>query len=64
MLVGEDQILAAVFTIRDTLGLLVEPSAAVGVAAATAGAFEGSRLGTIITGANLSPDLLTRLTGQ
>jgi len=63
VLVTEDQILAAVFVIRDTLGLLVEPSAAVGVAAAMTGAFEGSRLGTILTGANLPADLQSRLTG-
>jgi threonine dehydratase len=62
VLVSEDQILAAVFAIRDTLGLLVEPSAAVGVAAALTGSFGGSRVGTILTGANLSADLLARLT--
>jgi threonine dehydratase len=63
VLVSEQQIMAAVLAIRDTLGLLVEPSAAVGVAAATTSAFEGPRLGTIVTGANLSPALLARLTG-
>jgi threonine dehydratase len=61
VLVSEDQILAAVFVIRDALGLLVEPSAAVGVAAAMTGSFAGTRVGTILTGANLSADLLTRL---
>jgi threonine dehydratase len=61
VLVSEDQILAAVFVIRDALGLLVEPSAAVGVAAAMTGSFAGTRVGTILTGANLSADLLTQL---
>ncbi len=63
VLVSEEQIMAAVLALRDTLGLLVEPSAAVGVAAAADGTFAGPRLGTVITGANLSADLLARLTG-
>jgi threonine dehydratase len=61
VLVGEDQLLAAMLTVRDTLGLLIEPSAAAGIAAAT-GQYPGQRVATIITGANLSADLLARLT--
>jgi threonine dehydratase len=63
VLVTEDEIMAAVFALRDTLGLLVEPSAAVGVAAAMTGNFAGQRLATIITGANLSAGLRATLTG-
>jgi threonine dehydratase len=62
VLVAEEQIMAAVLAIRDTLGLLVEPSAAVGVAAAMTRSLAGPRLGTIITGANLSAELHARLT--
>jgi threonine dehydratase len=63
LLVEEDWIAAAMREIRDLLGLLVEPSAAVGIAAALHHHFDGSRLATIITGANLSQDQLTQLTG-
>jgi threonine dehydratase len=63
VLVSEEQIMAAVLAIRDTLGLLVEPAAAVGVAAAMNRSFAGPRLATIITGANLSAELHARLTG-
>lgn len=61
VLVGEDQLLAAMLTVRDTLGLLIEPSAAAGLAAAT-GQYPGQRVATIITGANLSAGLLAQLT--
>jgi threonine dehydratase len=62
LLVEESWIAAALRAVRDTLGLLVEPSGAVGIAAALHYAFDGSRLATIITGANLSADLLAELT--
>jgi threonine dehydratase len=62
LLVEEAWIAGALRTMRDTLGLLVEPSGAVGIAAALNYAFEGSRLATIITGANLSAGLLAELT--
>ena len=60
-LVGEDELLAAMLAVRDTLGLLIEPSGAAGIAAAT-GQYPGQRVATIITGANLSAELLARLT--
>jgi threonine dehydratase len=62
LLVEEAWIGQAMRAIRDTLGLLVEPSAAVGIAAALHYAFDGPRLATIITGANLSAELLADLT--
>jgi threonine dehydratase len=62
LLVEEAWIAAALRTIRDTLGLLVEPSGAVGIAAAAHHGLDGSRLATIITGANLSAGLLAELT--
>jgi len=62
LLVQEAWIPESVRAIRDTLGLLVEPSAAVGIAAALHYSFDGSRLATIITGANLSAEQLAELT--
>jgi threonine dehydratase len=61
VLVGEDELLAAMLAVRDTLGLLIEPAGAAGIAAAT-GQYPGQRVATIITGANLSAELLARLT--
>ena len=63
MLVSEESIWRALEVVRDTLGLLVEPSGAVGIAAALEYSRNGSPLGTIITGRNLSAELFARLTG-
>jgi len=60
--VDDDQILAALRLVRDTVGLLLEPSAVVGVAAAIEHDYDG-RLATIVTGSNYAPDLLAQLTG-
>jgi threonine dehydratase len=62
--VEEDAILDAVRLVRDTVGLLVEPAAAVGVAAVmTHGAdrLPGDRLATILTGANITAALAASL---
>ncbi|MEP6469682.1 MAG: pyridoxal-phosphate dependent enzyme [Chloroflexota bacterium] len=54
--VSDDAILAAVRLIYETLGLVVEPSAAVGLAAlSTHTQFRGARVGTIMCGANVTP---------
>jgi threonine dehydratase len=63
-LVSEDSIWRAVEVVRDTVGLLVEPSGAAGIAAALEYGRHGSPLGTIITGGNLSAELLASLTGD
>jgi threonine dehydratase len=63
LLVSEDAIGAALRVVRDTLGLLVEPSGAVGVAAAMEHPGDGP-VATIVTGGNLSADLLAELTGR
>jgi threonine dehydratase len=63
VLVSEESIWRALEVVRDTLGLLVEPSGAVGIAAALEYGRNGSPLGTIITGGNLSAELFARLTG-
>lgn len=63
VLVSEESLRHAVYVVRDTLGLLVEPSGAAGVAAALQHRAEGAPVATIITGGNLSADLLADLTG-
>lgn len=54
VMVDDDQIVAAQRLVRDTAGLLLEPAAVVGVAAASSGDFDGL-LGTILTGSNYTP---------
>jgi threonine dehydratase len=64
VLVSEESIWRALEVVRDTLGLLVEPSGAVGIAAALEYGRHGSPLGTIITGGNFSAELFASLTGD
>lgn len=61
VLVTERQIEQAVWMIRDTLGLFVEPAGAVGVAAAVGQSDPEATRATILTGSNLSPDLFDAL---
>ncbi|MFI2435858.1 threonine/serine dehydratase [Streptomyces sp. NPDC018693] len=61
LLVDEEDILRALRTVRDTLGLILEPSAAVGIAAALRHDLPAGSLGTVLTGANFSPALLDEL---
>jgi len=63
LLVDDEQIGAALRLVRDTVGLVLEPSAVVGVAAAMAQPFAG-RIGTIVTGSNYPPELLAELTAS
>jgi threonine dehydratase len=52
--VDDGQIVAAMATIADTLGILVEPSGAVGIAALEAGPDRWSgRIGVILSGGNV-----------
>jgi threonine dehydratase len=60
LLVDDEQIRSALRLVRDAVGLLLEPSAVVGVAAAMAQRFAG-RLGTIVTGSNYPLELLAEL---
>lgn len=64
LLVTEEQISEALRVIRDTVGLLLEPGAVVGVAAALHHDLPGSSLATILTGGNLSADLRRELVGD
>jgi threonine dehydratase len=63
VLVEDDQIRESLRIVRDTLGLILEPAGALGVAAAAHPEFEGARLATIVTGSNFGPDLLAELIG-
>jgi threonine dehydratase len=65
VLVDEDTIREALRVIRDTTGLLLEPSAAVGIAALLSQPeLRTGKVGTILTGSNYSTDLLAALTGM
>ncbi|WP_407560071.1 threonine/serine dehydratase [Streptomyces sp. 184] len=61
VLVDDAQIREALRVVRDTVGLILEPSAALGVAAALHHRFAGGTLATIVTGSNFSPELLAEL---
>lgn len=47
--------------VRDTLGLFLEPSGAVGITAALRHDLGAASLGTVLTGGNFSPALLGEL---
>lgn len=59
--VDEAEIRESLALVRDTVGMLVEPSAVLGVAAARRIAPTSARLGTIVTGSNFSDTLLRAL---
>ncbi|WBB57690.1 pyridoxal-phosphate dependent enzyme [Streptomyces sp. WMMC500] len=61
VLVDDDQIREALRALRDTVGLILEPSAALGVAAALHHRFPPGTLATVVTGSNFSPELLAEL---
>ncbi|MFE7978139.1 threonine/serine dehydratase [Streptomyces shenzhenensis] len=61
LLVEEEDIRQALRLVRDTLGLILEPSGAVGIAAALRHDLGAASLATILTGGNFSPDLLREL---
>ncbi len=61
VLVSEQRINDAVWTIRDAMGLIVEPAGAVGVAAALGHPIDAPVQATILTGSNIGPDLFREL---
>ncbi|MCZ7428578.1 PLP-dependent lyase/thiolase [Micromonospora sp. WMMA1949] len=63
VLVDDAAILRATSLIAGTLGLLVEPTGAVGLAAVAAGAGPGRRVATVLTGGAPRPELLPALLG-
>ena len=62
MLVDDDALLDAMRMAAQTLGLLLEPSAAAGLAAIRAYDLPGARLATVLTGSNARPEHLRIVT--
>lgn len=63
VLVDDAQMIDAMRLSASTLGLLLEPAGAAGLAAIRAHALPGDQLATILTGSNVHPDLLARMFG-
>lgn len=64
VLVEEDGIREALRVVRDTLGLILEPAGALGIAAAMRYDRDpGATVATIVTGSNFSAELLAELVG-
>lgn len=61
LLVDDQSILRALELIRDTAGLILEPSAALGIAALMEHDIPAERAATVATGSNYSKELLRRL---
>jgi threonine dehydratase len=61
VLVDDDDLLQAMQLSAETLGLLLEPSGAAGLAAIRAHNLPGDRLATVLTGSNLRPEQLRGL---
>jgi threonine dehydratase len=62
--VGDEALIAAIRLLLEKAGLVAEPSGAAGVAALLehVARFRGASVGVIVTGSNLDPKLLRRLT--
>ena len=61
VLVDDDDLLQTMQLSAETLGLLLEPSGAAGLAAIRVHDLPGDRLATVLTGSNLRPEHFTRL---
>ena len=61
VLVSDAQMLEAMQIAASTLGLLLEPSGAAGLAAIRAHHFAGDQIATILTGSNIHPDLIAKI---
>jgi threonine dehydratase len=61
VLVNDSQMLEAMRIAASTLGLLLEPSGAAGLAAIRAHTFPGDQLATVLTGSNVHPELLAKM---
>jgi len=61
VLVGDDDLFEAMRLAARTLGLLLEPSGAAGLAAIRVHDLPGDRLATVLTGSNLRPRELALL---
>ena len=63
VLVEDSQLLEAMRLAISTLGIILEPSGAAGLAAIRAHDLPGDRLATVLTGGNAHPDLLAKMFG-
>jgi len=61
VLVDDSQMLDAMRVAFSTLGLILEPSGAAGLAAIQAHPIPGERLATVLTGSNVHPELFREL---
>jgi threonine dehydratase len=61
VLVDDEDLLAAIALAADTLGLLLEPGGAAGLAALQRGLVPGERVAAVLTGAGPRPELLPRV---
>jgi len=61
VLVDDDDLRAAMALIADTIGVLVEPSGAAGVAAVQGHSVPGERIALLLTGASARPDWIAAL---
>jgi threonine dehydratase len=61
VLVNDAQMLEAMRIAASTLGLLLEPSGAAGLAAIRAHTLPGDQLATVLTGSNVHPELLAKM---
>jgi threonine dehydratase len=61
LLVSDEQMLDAMRLAVSTLGLLLEPAGAAGLAAIRAHKIAGDQIATILTGSNIHPDLIAKL---
>jgi threonine dehydratase len=61
VLVDDTQLLEAMRLAVSTLGLVLEPAGAAGLAAIRAHALGGNQLATVLTGSNVHPDLTAKV---
>jgi threonine dehydratase len=61
VLISDAQMLDAMRLAASTLGLLLEPSGAAGLAAIRAHKIAGDQIATVLTGSNVHPDLIPKL---
>jgi threonine dehydratase len=59
VLVGDSDMLDAIRLVASTLGLLLEPAGAAGIAAIQTCSIAGEQIATILTGSNIHPDLIS-----
>lgn len=64
VLVSDESILTAMELAARTLGVLLEPAGAAGLAAIQAGAVQGDRIATVLTGANPRPEQVSAVAAR